>query len=140
MEVEVDPGTGKVDILKVITVNDVGKVINWDSAEGQGYGGAFMGVGRGRTEEVVYDSKTGVMLNGNLLNYKIPTIMDVDSIDSVLIETGMGYGPNGTIGIGEDVASVVPVLIAPAVYNATGKWIERFPVTPDIILKTLGKI
>jgi CO/xanthine dehydrogenase Mo-binding subunit len=52
----------------------------------------------------------------------------------------MGYGPNGMIGIGEDVATVVPALIAPAVQNAIGKWPERFPLTPDTVLRTLGKI
>jgi CO/xanthine dehydrogenase Mo-binding subunit len=140
MEVEVNTETGEVDILKIVTVNDVGKVVNWDGAEGQQYGGAYMGVGRGRTEEVVYDSKTGVMLNGNLLNYKIPTMLDVGPIDTILLETGMGYGPNGMVGIGEDVATVIPALIAPAVHNALGKWVERFPLTPDVILKTLGKI
>jgi CO/xanthine dehydrogenase Mo-binding subunit len=140
MEVEVDPETGDVDIVKVVTVNDVGKVVNWDGAEGQAYGGAYMGVGRGRIEEMIYDAKTGVLLNGNLLNYKIPTMLDVGSMDTILIETGMGYGPNGMIGIGEDVATVVPALIAPAVQNAIGKWPERFPLTPDTVLKTLGKI
>ncbi len=127
MEVEVDPETGEVDITKVVTVNDVGKVINWDGCEGQAYGGAYMGVGRGRTEEVVHDRRTGVMLNGNLLNYKIPTLMDIGSIDTILVETGMGYGPYGTVGIGEDVATVVPVLIGPAIQNAIGVWVEGYP-------------
>ena len=140
MEVEVDTETGLVDIIHMVTVNDVGKVVNWDGAEGQAYGGAYMGVGRGRTEEVIYDQKTGVMLNGNLLNYKIPTMLDVGPIDSILVETAMGYGPNGMIGIGEDVATVVPALIAPAFHNATGKWLVRFPLTPAEVLKTLGKI
>ena len=54
-------------------------------------------------------------------------------------ETGMGYGPYGSVGIGEDVATVVPVLIGPAIHNATGKWVEGFPVTPDKVLKALGK-
>ena len=139
MEVEVDPETGEVDVTRVVTVNDVGKVINWDGCEGQAYGGAYMGVGRGRTEEVVYDARTGIMLNGNLLNYKIPTLMDIGEVDTILVETGMGYGPYGTVGIGEDVATVVPALIAPAVHNAIGVWPECFPVTPERVLKALGK-
>ena len=139
MEVEVDTETGEVDITKVVTVNDVGKVINWDGCEGQAYGGAYMGVGRGRTEEVVHDRRTGIMLNGNLLNYKIPTLMDIGSIDTILVETGMGYGPYGTVGIGEDVATVVPALIGPAIQNAIGVWVEGYPTTPDRVLKALGK-
>ena len=74
----------------MVTVNDVGKVINWEGCEGQQYGGAIMGAGRGHTEEVVHDPNTGVMLNGNLLNYKFPTMMDIGPIDTLLVETGNG--------------------------------------------------
>jgi hypothetical protein len=88
----------------------VGKVINWDGCEGQAYGGAIMGIGRGMTEEVVYDPRTGIMLNGNLLNYKIPTMMDYGDIETIMVETGMGYGPYGSVGIGEDVVTVLPAL------------------------------
>jgi CO/xanthine dehydrogenase Mo-binding subunit len=139
MEVEVDTETGQVDIIKVVTVNDVGKVINWDGCEGQAYGGAIMGIGRGMIEEVVYDERTGIMLNGNLLNYKIPTMMDYGDIETIMVETGMGYGPYGSVGIGEDVATVLPALIGPAVQNAIGVWVEGFPITPDRVLKALGK-
>jgi len=139
MEVEVDPETGAIDVKKIVTVNDVGKVINWDGCEGQAYGGAIMGLGRGMTEEVVYDPKTGVMLNGNLLNYKIPTMMDYGDIETIMVETAMGYGPYGTVGIGEDVATVLPALIGPAVHNAIGVWIDGFPITPDRVLQALGK-
>ena len=127
MEVEVDTETGPVDIIKVVTVNDVGKVINWDGCEGQAYGGAIMAIGRGMTEEMVCDPRTGVMLNGNLLNYKIPTMMDYGDIETIMVETGMGYGPYGSIGIGEDVATVLPALIGPAVQNAIGVWIDDLP-------------
>ena len=137
MEVEVDPETGEVEITKVVNVNDVGKVINWEGCEGQQYGGTYMAVGRGRTEEVIHDPQTGVMLNGNLLNYKFPTMLDVGPIETLLVETGMGYGPYGTVGIGEDVATALPAILAPAVYNATGKWVDGFPVTPDRVLKAL---
>jgi len=139
MEVEVDTETGEVDVVRVVTVNDVGKVINWEGCEGQQYGGVYMGVGRGRSEEVIHDPVTGVMLNGNLLNYKVATMLDVGPIDTILVETGMGYGPYGVVGIGEDVATVIPALIAPAVYNAIGKWVDDFPITPDKVLKALGK-
>lgn len=139
MEVEVDPETGQVDIIKLVTCNDVGKVINWDGCEGQAYGGGIMAIGRGMMEEVVYDERTGIMLNGNLLNYKIPTMMDYGEIDTIMVETGQGYGPYGSVGIGEDVATVVPALIGPAVQNALGVWVESFPITPDRVLKALGK-
>lgn len=139
MEVEVDPETGEVEVTRVVNVNDVGRVINWEGCEGQQYGGTYMGVGRGRTEEIVHDPVTGVMLNGNLLDYKIATALDIGSVDTLLVETGMGYGPYGSIGIGEDVATVVPALIMPAVHNAIDAWVDEFPVTPDRVLKALGK-
>jgi CO/xanthine dehydrogenase Mo-binding subunit len=139
MEVEVDVETGEIEVTRVVNVNDVGKVISWEGCEGQQYGGTYMGVGRGKSEEVVYDPVTGVMLNGNLLDYKIATTLDIGSVDTLLVETGMGYGPYGAIGIGEDVATVVPALIMPAVYNAIGVWIDAFPITPDRVLKALGK-
>jgi CO/xanthine dehydrogenase Mo-binding subunit len=139
MEVEVDTETGDVDVVKVVNVNDVGKVVSWEGCEGQQYGGTYMGVGRGRSEEVIHDPATGVMLNGNLLDYKIAAINDVGSIDTCLVESGMGYGPYGTVGIAEDVATDVPALISPAVFNAIGKWVEVFPITPDRVLKALGK-
>jgi xanthine dehydrogenase molybdenum-binding subunit len=126
-------------VTKVVNVNDVGKVINWDGCEGQQYGGTFMAVGRGKTEEVVHDRKTGVMLNGNLLNYKVQTMLDIGSIDTILVETGGGYGPYGVVGIGEDIATVVPTLIVPAVQNAIGKWVDGMPVTPEKVLKALGR-
>lgn len=139
MEVEVDVETGEVEVTRVINVNDVGKVISWEGCEAQQYGGSFMAVGRGKSEEVIYDPATGVMLNGNLLDYKIATIQDIGSIDTFLVETGMGYGPYGLVGIAEDIATVVPALIGPAVHNAIGKWVEAFPITPAEVLKTLSK-
>jgi len=140
MEVEVDTETGEVFVTRVVNVNDVGKVINRMSCEGQQYGGSIMGVSRAKLEEVVHDPVTGVMLNGNLLDYKIATMKDLGPIGTILVETGMGYGPYGLIGIGEDVGTVVPGLLAPAVYNAIGVWIDEMPITPARILKALGKV
>lgn len=137
MEVEVDTETGAVDVIKVVNVNDVGKAINPASCEGQQYGGTYMAVGRAKSEEVIYDSATGVMLNGNLLDYKIPTILDVGAVETILVETGMGYGPYGAVGIGENIATVVPALLGPAIYNAIGVWIDDYPITPARVLKGL---
>jgi xanthine dehydrogenase molybdenum-binding subunit len=139
MEVEVDTETGEVEVTRVVNVNDVGKVINRGSCEGQQYGGTFMAVGRAKSEEVIYDPVTGVMLNGDLLDYKIATMLDVGSVDTILVETGMGYGPYGIVGIGEDIATVVPALLGPAIHNAISVWIDDYPITPDKVLAALGK-
>jgi xanthine dehydrogenase molybdenum-binding subunit len=99
-----------------------------------------MGVGRAMWEEVVHDPATGVMLNGNLVDYKIATIDDCGPIDTILLESRLGFGPYGLTGIGEDVATMIPALMGPAVYNAIGVWIDDYPITPERLLRALGKI
>ena len=140
LEVEVDTDTGRVEVTKVVNVNDVGKAISPESVEGQMYGGTYMGVGRALTEEMVWDPQTGVLLNRNLLDYKIATIKDCPKADTAIVETVMGHGPYGTVGVGEDIATMIPALLGPAVYNAIGVWVDDFPITPDKVLKALGKI
>lgn len=139
VEVEVDTETGEIFIIKAVNVNDVGKVINPMSCEGQQYGGSIMGLSRARFEEMIYDPATGVMLNGNLLDYKIATINDIGPIGTILVESEMGYGPYGSVGIGEDVGTVMTGILAPAIQNAIGVWIDDDPITPEKILKALGK-
>jgi CO/xanthine dehydrogenase Mo-binding subunit len=140
MEVEVDTETGQVEIVKVVNVNDVGRAVNPEAVEGQMYGGTYMAASRAQTEEVVWDKVSGVMLNGNLIDYKIATILDCGPIETVVVETGLGYGPYGTNGVGEDVADLVASLLGPAVYNALGVAVDDFPITPGKVLKALGKI
>ncbi len=140
IEVEVDPETGEIAITKVVNVNDVGKAISPETVEGQMYGGSYMGLSRGLTEEMVWDPQTGVLLNRNLLNYTYASMLDYGPIDTIVKETGMGHGPYGSCGIGESTPTVMPAIVGPAVYNAIGKWIDDYPITPDRILKALGKI
>lgn len=139
MEVEVDTETGKVEVTRVVVVNDVGKVMNPEACNGQQYGGSYMGIGRSNTEEVFFDPKTGVKLNGNLIGYAIPLMNDVGPIDTHLVETGLSYGAYGTAGIAENSAAVECTLTGPAVYNALGVWVDEFPTTPEKVLKALGK-
>jgi CO/xanthine dehydrogenase Mo-binding subunit len=140
MEVEVDPDTGQVEVTRVVNVNDVGKAVSPEGVEGQMYGGTVMGVSRGTIEEMIWDPQTGVLLNGNLLDYKYATILDCGSIDTPFIETGLGHGPYGASGIGEATATVIPALLGPAVNSAIGRWVDDFPITPDKVLKALGKV
>jgi len=138
-EIEVDDETGEIEVSKVVNVNDVGKAISPEAVEGQMYGGTYMGVGRNKTEEYIWDEQTGVLLNGDFLNYKFATMLDVGPIEAIIQETGMGYGPYGSVGIGEDIATVATFLLQGAVYNAIGKWVDDYPITPDKVLKVLGK-
>ena len=138
-EVEVDPDTGEVEIVKIVNVNDVGKALSPETCNGQQYGGAYMGAGRGMAEEVIYDPKTGVKLNGNLVDYKVWTFRDIKATDNILVETGLGYGPYGLVGIGEDCATVVPFVIGNAIHNAIGEWVDDHPMTPDKVIKAIAK-
>lgn len=139
VEVAVDLGTGGIEVMRVVNANDVGKAINPDAVEGQQYGGSVMGVSRVRTEDTIYCPITGVVLNGNLIDYKINTMLDCGPIDTCIIETAMGYGPYGSVGIGEDVATVVPFAFYAAVHNAIGRWVN-LPTTPDRVLAALERI
>ena len=81
-----------------------------------------------------------MLINRNLLDYKITNILDCPEADTVIVETEMGHGPYGTTGVGEDIATMIPALLGPAVYNAIGVWIDDFPITPQKVLKALGKL
>jgi CO/xanthine dehydrogenase Mo-binding subunit len=140
IEVEVDIETGEVEVTKVVNVNDVGKAVSPETVEGQMYGGTYMGLGRALTEEMVWDEQTGVLLNRNLLNYKYASMLDYGPIETIIKETGMGHGPYGASGIGEATPTMIPALLGPAVYSAIGKWIDEYPITPDRVLKALGKL
>ena len=138
-EVEVDVETGEVDVTRVVNVNDVGKALCPEGVEGQQYGGTYMGIGRNMSEEHIWDPTTGVLLNANLIDYKFATLLDVGPIDTIIVETGMGLGPYGSVGIGEDVANDTTYLVHGAVYNAIGKWVDDGPITPDKVLNALNK-
>jgi xanthine dehydrogenase molybdenum-binding subunit len=139
VEVAVDTETGEIEVTKVVNVNDVGKAVSPESVAGQQYGGTIMGISRGKYEESIYDLSTGVKLNANLLDYKTSTIEDCGPIDTHIVETALGYGPYGLVGVGEECADLLPAAIGPAVQNAIGVWIDDYPITPAKVLKALGK-
>jgi xanthine dehydrogenase molybdenum-binding subunit len=137
IEAEVDTETGMVFITQVVCVNDVGHVFNRQGAEAQQYGGAIMGLGKSATEEKIYCPNTGVGLNFDLINYHIGTMNDYPTIQCYLKESHLGYGPYGSNGIGENVGASLAAITSSAIYNAIGKWILDYPITPDKVLKAL---
>jgi CO/xanthine dehydrogenase Mo-binding subunit len=140
VEVEVDTETGQVDITKLVHPYDLGQSINPDVNDQQLYGGAYAGLGVSATEAIFYDPKTGVKLNDNYLGYPILTILDVGDIECPIIETHLGWSAYGIYGCSEaGKAATGAALLVPAVYNAIGEWIEDTPVTPEKVLKALGK-
>jgi len=139
-EVEVDTDTGKTQVLRMIILNDCGTVMFASGAEAQQCGGQCMTVGESLFEEIVYDEKTGVPLDFNWVDYKIPTIADMPEVEPVLFEVWKGAGEYGACGIGEGVVTCGPRAIANAIYNAIGVRIDDIPITPDKILTALGRI
>jgi CO/xanthine dehydrogenase Mo-binding subunit len=135
-EVAVDTETGGVEVTKFVVVCDPGKVLRMTSFEGQLHQAMFFSQGGGLSEEFIYDKPTGVKLSTNMLEYKKPTILDLGPIDAVAVETRSGNACYGGTGISHCMAA--PLLPVCAVANAIGKWIAP-PVTPDKVLKALGK-
>jgi len=135
-DVEVDPETGKVEILRYTAVQDVGRAIHPAYVEGQIQGGIVQGIGWALHEEYVYDDE-GHLLNSSLLDYRMPTCLDVPMIDPVLVEVPHPGHPYGVRGVGELPILPVPAAIANAIYRAVGARLSRLPMSPPTILKAL---
>ena len=137
-EVAVDTETGDVEVLNYVTVHDFGKVMRMSSALGQLEQPATMSSGRALMEQVIWDKNTGVMLNGNLIDYKPPTALDQPPITTVPIETRSGGGAYGATGVAHAHCTAMPIGLAIA--NAIGAFIPQEPFTPAKVLKALGKL
>jgi CO/xanthine dehydrogenase Mo-binding subunit len=136
VDVEVDPDTGKVAILRYTAVQDVGKAIHPSYVEGQIQGGAVQGIGWALNEEFVYN-KDGNMVNTSFLDYRMPTTLDLPMIDTVLVEVPNPGHPYGVRGVGEVPIVPPPAAIANAIYRATGKRITDLPLSPGNVLGKL---
>ena len=138
VDVEVDPETGHVKILRYTASQDVGRAIHPAYVEGQIQGGVAQGVGWALNEEFIYD-KNGRMDNAGFLDYRMPVASDLPSIDPIMVENPNPNHPYGVKGVGE--ISLVPALasIASAIAGATGKRLYELPMSPPKVLKAMGK-
>jgi len=136
-EVEVDPETGAIQILKYISAADVGRAINPVQCEGQDEGAVFFALGHTLFEEMVYED--GQLLNPNLIDYRIPGFCHLPKeFSSILIENNNGPGPFGAKGMGEGGLLPVASAIANAVSNAVGVRIYDLPLTPEKLWRALS--
>ena len=136
IEVSVDEETGKVTMEKLGTCGDVGLAINPALAEGQDIGAATTGMGIGMFEELEFDGNQ--LLNGNLLEYRLPRFSDMPrTVKLELVENRDGVGPYGAKGGGEASLNSLPANIANAVYNATGVRVRRAPLTPEKVWRAI---
>ena len=137
VDVEVDPETGKVKILRYTTFIDVGKAVHPSFVEGQAQGSTAQGVGWALNEEYFYTGD-GAIANSTFLDYRMPTTLDLPMIDTVIVEVPNPGHPFGLRGRAGEIP-IVPVIgaVANAVYNATGVRMTRVPMTPGAIIEAL---
>ena len=136
VDVEVDPDTGKVEVLRYTALQDVGKAMHPSYVEGQLQGGAVQGIGWALNEEYYFDD-AGRMLNSSFLDYRMPISLDVPMIDTVLIEVANPGHPYGVRGVGE--ACIVPPMaaVANAISDAIGVRMTELPMSPAKIVAAL---
>ena len=138
VDVEVDPETGKVQILRYTAVQDVGKAVHPGYVEGQIQGGVVQGIGWALNEEYFFD-EGGRMTNSTFLDYRMPTSLDLPMIDTVIVEIPNPGHPFGVRGVGE-VPIVAPMAaIANAIHDAVGVRMTSLPMTPGKVLEELWK-
>jgi CO/xanthine dehydrogenase Mo-binding subunit len=136
VEVEVDPDTGRVRILRYVSIADVGRAINPRECEAQEEGAAMMGIGHTFFEQMVYDG--GQLLNPTLIDYRVPVMEDIPGeYRSVLVENGDGPGPYGAKGIGESGLLPTAPAVANAIARALGVRITDLPMTPERVWRAL---
>ena len=135
-ELEVDLPLGKVKILNIINVHDSGRLINPALATAQVHGGMSMGLGYALSEQMLYDSK-GRLLNGNLLDYKLPTSLDTPDLSVDFVETFDESGPFGNKALGEPPAVVPAAAIRNALLQATGIPLYSLPMNQQVLVKEL---
>ena len=138
VDVEVDPETGHVKILRYTASQDVGRAIHPAYVEGQIQGGVVQGIGWALNEEFIYH-ESGRLDNAGFLDYRMPVASDLPEIDAVMIEIPNPAHPFGVKGVGE--IPLVPPLaaIANAIANASGKRLYELPMSPPKVLKALSE-
>jgi len=138
VEVKVDTETGKIEVVQVVPVHEIGKVIHPVAAAGQIEGGIQQGIGHALYEDYQIDMTTGRSLNANFVDYKMPLAMDMPPIRTIILETAPDPGgPFGAKGVGEDPIVAIGPAIANAVYDAIGVRFRHYPIRPERVLQAL---
>ena len=137
-EVEVEPETGVINVLRTATVADVGKAINPQLVERQDEGATLQGIGNALFEEMRLVD--GLVTNDNLLEYRIPRLSDLPQrMHSIIVENEDGPGPYGAKGCGEGAFAAVPAAIACALADA-GVPMRELPLTPERVWRRIQEL
>lgn len=137
-EVEIDKETGEIEVVDYYAAVDCGTTINPNLARVQAEGGILQGIGMALTENITYN-ENGRVLENSLMQYKIPTRVDIGHIHVEFESSYENEGPFGAKSIGEVVINTPPPAIADAVYNAVGKRFYELPITPEQIANAENK-
>lgn len=138
VDVEVDPETAKLEILRYTAAQDAGTAIHPAYVEGQIQGGVVQGVGWGLNEEYIYNDD-GLLLNANYLDYRMPTCFDLPKIDAIIVEVPNPDHPYGVRGVGEVPICPPPAALNSAIHNAVGVRMQVLPMSPPRVLHELLK-
>lgn len=139
VEVEVDMDTGEITLLRVAASHDCGRIINPTTVESQIIGGVTQGIGFALTEEHFIDAQSGLVLNANLEEYKVPTVADIPPITHAPIDLpDLAANPTGAKGIGEPPLIPTAPAIANAVFDATGIRLRQTPLSRRALLDALA--
>ena len=136
VDVEVDPETGKVSILRFTVAQDAGKAIHPSYVEGQMQGGSAQGIGWALNEEYFY-TDDGVMANSTLLDYRIPTALDLPLIETIIVEVPNPGHPFGVRGVGEANIVPPPAAVCNAIQQAAGVNLYELPMRPDRVVAAI---
>jgi len=136
LDVEADPETGKVEILRATAVQDAGKAIHPSYVEGQMQGGTVQGIGWGLNEEYFMEPD-GRMANSTFLDYRMPIALDLPMIDTVIVEVPNPGHPFGVRGVGEVSIVAPPAALANALYQALGVRMDKLPMNPGAVMEAV---
>jgi xanthine dehydrogenase YagR molybdenum-binding subunit len=140
VELEVDTDTGEVKIVKVVAVHDSGRVINPLTLSSQITGGVLQGLGYALTERRFVDRRAGIVVNGNLEDYKIPTCLDVPELEQEMVDRPDPQANNlGSKGVGEPPIIPTAAAVANALADALKIRIKELPITREKVLEALGR-
>ena len=135
-EVEVDVETGEVKLLRYVSLTDAGKMINPLQCHGQDEGAAVFGLGQALFEDLTYQD--GQLLNGSLIDYRLPRFDDLPpTFSTYIMEGGGGPGPYGAKGMGEGGILPVAPAVGNALFAATGVRIQAVPLVPELVRKKI---
>jgi carbon-monoxide dehydrogenase large subunit len=137
-DVEVDIATGQIHVLRLISVQDPGVVVNPSAASGQVEGAMTMALGAALMEKLHF-APDGRIINHSFVDYRIPTTVDIPEMEVIFVETKDASGPYGARGLGEHGIVAVPPAIANALSEAIGVDFYEIPITADMVMEALER-